>query len=397
MADRTKLHAKFPPFITTKQLYAHFSHCGFDESEVQIQRHTNHSTGKPSGSATIFVTQADDFISIVNDTLLLQKHRLKVTLYQRRQKKRQNRRSLLKEKPVMDQYASNTEAVLSNVTPEMINSPSSSPSTYSCRIFVGSGLPAYINEQHIREHFKQFQKSILRVDTIRDRETKVPKGYFFITFQSQAFADMAVQTFNHSLLLGEHKIKVENEKPRLSTAVKENVVVNSPSYGARMTPSSTPCLIVDNLDAAISDDDIKAYISVPVVEMNATKVQSQRCLIFHSDHDASIARNMLDGKNFLGKVIRVIVPERGYLLNTPSTPHGGSGPQHSLPVHHGFDSPMATIPHSGHRQPGVRQLSSGMEYQSQFHIQGFSPKSPSNETFQDDSSPLTTYPGTQRR
>jgi hypothetical protein len=296
-----KVRVTFPPFITTKQLYSHFGSYGYDETEIHIQRHTNRRTGKPCGSAMVIVaSQPGMFISYLNDTMILKLHKLKAEPYVkgRRQERRQKRAS-------KQQVGTTSQDVCHSTR------SSSDP----CRVFVGSGLPAYINEQHIREHFQQFAHEIIRVDTIKDKITQVPKGYFFITFKSQASADMAIQMLHKSFLFGEYRVKVERQRsaqPQFSGLVEAPCSPNTDSYLAVQATS----LVVDNLSPAITDDEIKALISVPTVAVINDEGNPQRRYIqFYSHNDAITAQDRLNGKSFLGLTILAAINNE---VQTPS-------------------------------------------------------------------------------
>ena len=61
----------------------------------------------------------------------------------------------------------------------------SSPSkSENCRVFVGSKLPEYTNEQHIKDHFQKFAAHIVNVELIRNRHTNQFKGFGFIIFST---------------------------------------------------------------------------------------------------------------------------------------------------------------------------------------------------------------------
>ena len=362
-AEKAKFRATFPPFITTKQLYSHFTHCGYNKTEVQIHRHSNSTTSKRGGSATIVVaSQAKHFISLVNDTLLLNKHKLKVKPYHRRQRPKQSRKMVTEEEQMVKHGAAPCKSGLGMASPHL-----SSSSSEFCRIFVGSGLPVYINEQHIREHFHEFGSGIVRVDTIKDKETKKPRGYFFITFHSQAIADMAIQRLNHSFLLGMHKIKVEKQRvaqPQQSTILQSPVDLASRTRHSNKpskVDAGAPTLAVENLDSAISVDEIKALVGVPVVEIINTESHSQRRYFrFDSDHDTSIAQTCLDGKTFLGKVVRVV--EQKPHFSNPSSTHSDNL---QSPAH---PSPGQTVPlHRGYHGPGDHIVPSTLSQYPQHH------------------------------
>ena len=87
-------------------------------------------------------------------------------------------------------------------------------------VFVGSGLPSFVRERHLKDHFKDLSDDISHIRLIRDKETKRFKGHCFITFRSQESAQLAVNKYNKSLLLGKFKLKVEFDKnPVLSESL----------------------------------------------------------------------------------------------------------------------------------------------------------------------------------
>ena len=72
----------------------------------------------------------------------------------------------------------------------------------NCCLYVGSNLPEYTNEQHLRDHFGKFAPDITKIELIRDRNTKIFKGFGFITFSTHEVATSAMKALNHSNLLG---------------------------------------------------------------------------------------------------------------------------------------------------------------------------------------------------
>lgn len=334
-SDKAKVRVTFPPFITTKQLYSHFDSYGFDETEIHIQRHINRRTGKPCGSATVIVaSQPGIFISNLNDTLIFKLHKLKAEPYVkgRRQERRRKRSS---KQPLHSVTTPTTLPKIDTTSPDILTDP--------CRVFVGSGLPAYINEQHIREHFQHFVDEIVRVDTIKDKVTHVPKGYFFITFKSQASADMAIQMLHKSFILGEHRVKVERQR---SAQPQYSGLVEAPfspdmAYSAMQTTS-----LVVNLSPAITDDEIKALIGVPTIAVINDEINPQRRYIqFHSHNDAITAQDKLNGKTFLGQTIQADLSKE---FQTPSP---NVGPQYHH--HQSLQNPEQQYPY--HTVPQTHQ------------------------------------------
>ena len=76
-----------------------------------------------------------------------------------------------------------------------------------CIILVGSRLPNYLNKDHIQKHFSEFKDAITNIEFKVD---KSKRGCFvLITLKSSSSAMKAVKRYNHTSLLGKHKIKVE--------------------------------------------------------------------------------------------------------------------------------------------------------------------------------------------
>ena len=96
-----------------------------------------------------------------------------------------------------------------------------------CRVYVGSKLPEYTNEQHIKDHFHKFAARIENVELIRDRQTNQFKGFGFILFSSPACAQAAVRDLNHSTLLGVRiRVAPDNSKEKSSAPLPGGGPVN---------------------------------------------------------------------------------------------------------------------------------------------------------------------------
>ena len=291
---QAKVFAKFSPSITTDQLYDHFANNGFDKTKVEIRRRTDRATGKPSASAMVLTTsREDEIISLLNGTVIMGKCTLKVEPFRP-----------LNKKPI--RKSASALSVISGASPEIVmptcKGIALSTESESCRVFVGARLPEYVTEQHIREHFHEFSHVISKVDSIRDKHTNASKRYFFVTFQTEVYANMAIQTLNQSLLLGKHKLKVELQR----------------SYPYSPTMPILHKVIVEGLDPRISNDEIKALIGVPVVKVDSLEPNvHQRYLQFQNQHDAYIAIQNLNGRNFLGKTVRAY--SQSEYMQHPST------------------------------------------------------------------------------
>ena len=70
-------------------------------------------------------------------------------------------------------------------------------------------LPAYINNQHLKEHFQEFKEDIVSARMICDPATRKSRGYGFITFTSVQAAEEAIQKLNGSKLHGKFNLLVE--------------------------------------------------------------------------------------------------------------------------------------------------------------------------------------------
>ena len=179
---------------------------GYGENIAYFNLHEN---GRTAIVAMTPASIGDGVISMLSGSLVDGKHKLTVKLHLK--KKRRNRKP--KDKPGADSAAKKSPR---GKSAEASSPAKPSPSTASRRVFVGSNLPEYTNEQHIREHFVKFEKRIENIDLIRDRNTKQFKGFCFVRFSSAASAQAAIRELNHSTLLGMRirvSLEKSNEKP----------------------------------------------------------------------------------------------------------------------------------------------------------------------------------------
>lgn len=79
------------------------------------------------------------------------------------------------------------------------------------KLYVGN-LSFNTSEEKLRELFAEAGK-VDSVDMITDRETRLPKGFAFITMSNQAEAEKAIQMFNGKMV-DNREIKVNIAKPR---------------------------------------------------------------------------------------------------------------------------------------------------------------------------------------
>ena len=93
---------------------------------------------------------------------------------------------------------------------------------------MGSNLPKYTNQQHLRDHFGKFEPDITKIELIRDRSTNKCKGFGFITFSTHEVAISAMKALNHSHLLG-MCIRVNLRK----NSIEQSMTGISPSKAAK--------------------------------------------------------------------------------------------------------------------------------------------------------------------
>lgn len=183
---------KFPPFIKRKQLADHIEKHGFGDNVISIEIHCmNVSNKKPAGSAKILITPfslQEEFISVLNGSLLLGKHLLSVEPYQERKQRS------TKEPPRKTSQTRREPA---------IKEP--------CVVFVGPILPNYINKGHIQAHFREYNNAITDIEFKGDRQRR--GCHVLLKFKSSSSAATAIDRYNHTSLLGKHKLKLDFYKP----------------------------------------------------------------------------------------------------------------------------------------------------------------------------------------
>ncbi|XP_019854700.1 PREDICTED: uncharacterized protein LOC109583707 [Amphimedon queenslandica] len=104
-----------------------------------------------------------------------------------------------------EDYTSDSESISSSTF------SSSSSSDPNSSIYVGQ-LPPFINETHLRQHF--IGCHIINCFVIRDKATKISKGFGFIRLESEEAVDRAVTMYNKSLIAGKHSIVVRKKQEK---------------------------------------------------------------------------------------------------------------------------------------------------------------------------------------
>ena len=234
-----------------------------------------------------------EVIKNLNGSLILGKHMLIVEPYIRKESDASKTKS---------KVGSNTESV-------------GCPDTSSgVRIFFGSKLPEYTNEQHIQEHFKRFSSGINKIELIRDKKTKKFKGFGFIEFSSSKSASAAIRYLNNSELLGT-QIKVSPDKrERKGSSLPLSPPCDATRGGSKqpfLLPANSQlsdCVIIENIDPSFSESEVRSLINVPMLSFNRLLPPSSGVKIkLHSPEDARIAAQALNGRHILGKCVRAYV------------------------------------------------------------------------------------------
>ena len=230
----------------------------------------------------------------------------------------------------------------------------SSTNEENCTLYVGSKLPEYTNEQHLRDHFKAFASSITKIELIRDKYTKKFKGFAFITFTSNEVAHAALKDHNRSNLLG-MPIQVTFDLRKkgiekvvggipiatLDTHAKTPIhdestfrypVSNEPSpdsisgaignLSLNDQASRPRCsIIIENLAPEFNESTIQSIVKVPMLSCKRVANPLGAVLIkFHKESDASFVVRDLNNKVVLGNLIhaRMAPPVAPMLIDPPS-------------------------------------------------------------------------------
>ena len=193
--------SKLPDYITGQHLKEHFKQ--FEDDMVNSMVCREKDTMKSKGYGFITFTSsavAREAMLTLQGSLLRGKFPLTVK-YQRKSS---------------DSFTAVSTSDLSGGTGSCADN--SSNTTLYVSVY-DSKFPNYVNSGHLREHFSEFQHWIKGAMIVRDSETKETKGYGFVTFTSNAAADLAMKKFRGSKL---------HDKFRLYINFKETAHSKSP-------------------------------------------------------------------------------------------------------------------------------------------------------------------------
>lgn len=223
-----------------------------------------------------------------------------------------------------DEYYSSDEEDSSSCDESIISSTSSS-TDLPLTVYVGR-LPPFVTDGHLRNHFTNVSDSIIKINVIRDKETKISKGFAFIQFVSEDVADRAVITYNRSRIFNKHPIDVRKKN------VKKNHSQQQHHGGRRKRKSSQGNyqivkVWVGNLSATTTKDDLivhfgafKQQMVKPIQNIGKGKNDTFfTFLSFSSLGDANDVVSRMNGTTLNGKKLR-IQPSRTTPPVTPLSP-----------------------------------------------------------------------------
>ena len=280
----------FPSYIKEKQIREHFAANGFGAFITEVLVPYDKATGNGKGFGFVTFSSpkaAEDAMSIINGTSLLQKYKVEVQLYKKKPKQRSVKKAAAPNHPASTRNGHSVDTRFGSE---------------SFDVYVGSHLPNHIKNDHIREHFKFYEASITSAMVMRDPQTKKTKGYAIVTFSSLDAARDAVQKLNKSLLHGKFCLHLEEDKKRSDLGVP---MVNEPS---RQTPTKDTSAHIEirNLHSCVNEDSLLTLFSD--IQHKSCRINSDEntaVLELFSIDDARRAVGNLDGINFLGQVIKV--------------------------------------------------------------------------------------------
>ncbi|RAL05719.1 mRNA-binding ribosome biosynthesis protein NOP4 [Aspergillus ibericus CBS 121593] len=184
-------------------------------------------------------------------------------------------------------------------------------------LFIRS-LPASATTESLTEHFSQ-SYVIKHAIVVTDPETKLSKGYGFVTFADVEDAKAALEEFNGSVFEGK-KIKVEYAQPR-QRVVDENLRRSKPSAEAlelkkqreeQRASTQPPKLIVRNLPWSIKDPEDLALlfrsfgkVKFATLPKRGDKLAGFGFVVLRGKKNAEKAMQAVNGKEVDGRTLAV--------------------------------------------------------------------------------------------
>ncbi|PWY86295.1 RNA-binding domain-containing protein [Aspergillus heteromorphus CBS 117.55] len=194
---------------------------------------------------------------------------------------------------------------------------SSDPNQPRRELFVRS-LPASATTEGLTEHFSQ-SYIIKHAIVVNDPETKLSKGYGFVTFADVEDAKAALEELNGSVFEGK-KIKVEYAQPR-HRVVDENLRRSKPSAEAlelkkkreeKRAATQPPKLIVRNLPWSIKEPDDLAVlfrsfgkVKQATLPKKGTQLAGFGFVVLRGKKNAEKALQAVNGKEVDGRTLAV--------------------------------------------------------------------------------------------
>ena len=227
---------------------------------------------------------AEDAISIVNGTTILDKYKVHAETYKRKKKPQHPRKK-----------------------PQPHNPTSTKLGQGVIDVYVGSDIPNHIKNDHIRAHFKDYEAFIANAMVVRDPQTKKTKGYAIVTFSSVDAAHDAIQKLNGSLLHGIFPLVLEEaQKHSINNVVS---MVTTPADGQvppAVSSQTSASIIISNLPSSVSEESIGLLLGgIQHKSCHIDSEASKAVLELFSVDDARAAVSKLDGITLLGQVINV--------------------------------------------------------------------------------------------
>ena len=112
--------------------------------------------------------------------------------------------------------------------------PALTPEGQSKKIFVG-GLHYDTDKVGLRKHFEQYGK-ILSSEVMYNRETNKSRGFGFVIYADAESVDRALETRMH--MIDKKQAEVKRATPRVSSAIKPNVVGVPPKAASNMNSTN---------------------------------------------------------------------------------------------------------------------------------------------------------------